>query len=190
MHQKRQNIISDKTKSERKISMKKKSILILTAILALCLCLAGCKASEKEKLANGESFLMRVCNTPHEELVEIQDSLPITFNEEGTLGGVTEEDMQPFYDAAYELLKDGMEPAAAEKYARDGAFGSFFTDPIDTITPISVTFDGSENNYGFTMTVNYTHNGSEEAQGTVGGRIQFNDEGEINYISIDSYSWY
>ena len=69
--------------------MKRRLFTAIILILTLCIALTGCKVSEKQKLANAESFLMRVLDTPHEDLIEIAESLPITFNEAGTVGAVT-----------------------------------------------------------------------------------------------------
>ena len=167
--------------------MKRKYFHILVLILTLCIALTGCKVSEKEKLANAESFLMRVLDTPHEDLIEIAESLPITFNEAGTVGAVTPEDSKPLIDAIYELLGDEMEETAREKYAKSGV-GGLLMDPADGFTPKAVTFEGSENNYRFIMDVTYDDNG-EEKDGTVSGRIQFDDKGKINYFSVDKWSW-
>ena len=166
--------------------MKRRRFTALILILTLCIALTGCKVSEKEKLANAESFLMRVLDTPHEDLIEIAESLPITFNEAGTVGAVTPEDSKPLTDAIYELLGDEMEETARVKYSKNGGFG--LLDPADGFTPKSVTFQGSENNYRFIMDVTYDDNG-EAKDGTVSGRIQFDDKGKINFFSVDKWSW-
>ena len=166
--------------------MKKSVFTVIFAALFCCITLfAGCGGNNQEQTA--KAVLTRLYTYPNAELTEFEANLTDDdYEESGSGRYMKPETVERQNQILRDILGEEVEDACAEKL-----YDWFFTEMMlssergYTLTPKDVTLEGENNQYSYTVTALYTDEKVTDSEETITGRIQFNDAGKINYISLD-----
>ena len=168
--------------------MKKSVFTVIFAALFCCITLfAGCGGNNQEQTA--KAVLTRLYTYPNADLAEFEASLTdedFELSADGRLQFMKPEVMEQENQILRDILGDEFDDAYAERL-----YGSFFTEMMQSsekgysLTPQKITINGENNQYSYTVTALYTDEKVTDSEETITGRIQFNDAGKINYISLD-----
>ena len=166
--------------------MKRKKLLALLLVLLMVAAMfAGCGGNNQEQTA--KAVLTRVYTYPNTDLVEFEANLTDDdYEESGSGRYMKPETVERQNQILRDILGEEVEDACAEKL-----YDWFFTEMMlssergYTLTPKEITLEGENNQYSYTITALYTDSTVTDSEETITGRIQFNDAGKINYISLD-----
>lgn len=166
--------------------MKRSVFTVIFVALFCCITLfAGCGGNNQEQTA--KAVLTRLYTYPNADLVEFEANLTDDdYEESGSGRYMKPETVERQNQILRDILGEEVEDACAEKL-----YDWFFTEMMlssergYTLTPKDVTLEGENNQYSYTITALYTDSTVTDSEETITGRIQFNDAGKINYISLD-----
>ncbi len=174
--------------------MKRIITICLAVVCCLSLCLTGCANQKEKQLEIANSALTKLYTAPNEGMAALQEEIMAKYFETGdqsVLGEYSLNKTNAFYSEMFagEVAEDYID-TIWRSYALTNI--QMANESGYTLKPIDITIeDGSnENLYTYTVTLEITDPEGVTNEHTASGRVQFNEENRINYLTSDKTSYY